>query len=233
MQFKIGLENNFEGRSLAWVLEHPGCFAYGSDGEAALAATPETIRAYADWIAQHEPEPWLKPVPIELQLEETWQVYSINEEYERVEEGYEVSAWFLHDWKPLTEEEIERGLKLLTWTRADLLASVADLSRERFERQYPGERWNIRGILRHVGRAEWWYLDRLGLAFAWEQLPEDPFECLELVRQHFVHALPELAGLCKVVGVEGEFWSPRKMLRRAVWHERDHIEHIQKLLSIG
>ena len=35
----------------------------------------------------------------------------------------------------------------------------------------------------------------------------------------------------KVVGLEGELWSPRKMLRRAAWHERDHTEHIRKLLG--
>ena len=32
MQIRVGLENNIEGRSLAWVLDHPGCFAYGKDG---------------------------------------------------------------------------------------------------------------------------------------------------------------------------------------------------------
>jgi hypothetical protein len=32
------------------------------------------------------------------------------------------------------------------------------------------------------------------------------------------------------MGTDGEFWSPRKLLRRAVWHERDHTEHIRKLL---
>ena len=32
--------------------------------------------------------------------------------------------------------------------------------------------------------------------------------------------------------VEGEFWSPRKLLRRAVWHERDHTVHIRKLRPI-
>ena len=36
----MGVENNIEGRSLAWALEHPGCFAYGPDGEAALEALP-------------------------------------------------------------------------------------------------------------------------------------------------------------------------------------------------
>ena len=29
MIFRIGLENNIEGRSLAWVLGHPGCFSVG------------------------------------------------------------------------------------------------------------------------------------------------------------------------------------------------------------
>jgi hypothetical protein len=43
----------FEGRSLAWVLGHPGCFAYGADGDQALAGVPATIQAYGDWIAGH------------------------------------------------------------------------------------------------------------------------------------------------------------------------------------
>jgi hypothetical protein len=42
--------------------------------------------------------------------------------------------------------------------------------------------------------------------------------------------LPGLEGKHQVVGVDGEFWSPRKILRRALWHERDHTEHIKKLL---
>jgi hypothetical protein len=35
-----------------------------------------------------------------------------------------------------------------------------------------------------------------------------------------------------VVGLEGEFWSPRKLLRRAVWHERDHSQHIRQLCAL-
>ena len=30
--------------------------------------------------------------------------------------------------------------------------------------------------------------------------------------------------------MDGEIWSPRKLLRRALWHELDHIGHIYKLL---
>ena len=50
------------------------------------------------------------------------------------------------------------------------------------------------------------------------------------MRAHLVEVLPTLVGSRQVIGVEGEFWSPRKLLRRAVWHELDHVEHISKLV---
>jgi hypothetical protein len=50
------------------------------------------------------------------------------------------------------------------------------------------------------------------------------------VRSNLEYILPGLAGSTLVVGMSGEFWSPRKVLRRAVWHELDHIAHIRKLL---
>ena len=233
MLFRVGIENNYEGRSLAWALNHPGCFAYGASGDQARQNLPAAIQGYIDWIAERDPQPWLTAGTYEIQVEETWEVFQIDEDFELVEEGYEVNAWFRHDWKPLAEEEIERGLKMLHWSREDLLATVKDLKPEDFERRIAGERWDIAGILKHVGGAEWWYLDRLDLAFPREEVPEDPFERLERVRAHLVKTLPDLVGSRRVLGVDGEFWSPRKMLRRALWHERDHTEHIRKILQIG
>ena len=165
MLIRTGVENNMDGHSLAWALEHPGCFANGADGEAALAALPAAWRLYTAWIGAHTAKSWLPDEPAEIRLEETWEGYTINEQFERAEDGYDVDAWFLHDWKPLTQPEIERGLLILSWCRADLLAVVAGLSNEKLEHAYPGERWSITGILKHIGGAEWWYLDRLGLAF--------------------------------------------------------------------
>ena len=97
------------------------------------------------------------------------------------------------------------------------------------DQQFPGERWTIRGILDHIGKAEFWYLDRLDLARSQDELPSEPGERLNMVRQQLLTTLPKLAGSSQVVGVDGEFWSPRKLLRRAVWHERDHTAHIRKL----
>jgi hypothetical protein len=231
--FHIGLENNTEGRSQAWVLGHPGCFAYGVDGSEALRAIPKAIQDYRQWINEHTSESWLTGDDNEqgeYHLEETWECYSINSDYELVQEGYEVNAWFRNDWIPLSTEEIRRGLLLLSWGREELLKVVGNLSSEILDRTYPKERWSIAGILKHIGGAEWWYLDRLGLAFPRSDVPEDPFPRLEKVRSYLVEKLPGLAGSTIVVGIDGEFWSPRKLLRRAIWHEYDHIAHIRKLL---
>jgi hypothetical protein len=230
MLCRIGMENNVEGRSLAWVLGHPGCFAYGEDSATALDAVPAATQDYIAWIGAHIDRNWIEPGKIEVRLEESWNVYSINENYERAEDGYEVNAWFQHDWKPLTGVDVTRGLQLLMLSRMELMHIVKDLSPDQLEEQRPGERWSIAGILGHVGGAEWWYLDRLGLAFPREQVPDDPFERLPLIRNHLLKTLPSLVDSRQVMGTDGEFWSPRKLLRRAVWHERDHTEHIRKLL---
>jgi len=231
--FRVGLENGAEGRSQAWVLGHPGCFAYGTDGSAALEAIPQAIQNYHKWILEWTEESWL-PEPDDgqslFQLEETWECYSINDDYELVQDGYEVNAWFRHDWLLLSEEDIRRGLLLLGWGRDELLNLAGYLDAETLDRTYPKERWSIAGILKHIGGAEWWYLDRLGLAFPRQEVPEDPYQRLEKVRSKLVEVLPGLAGSAQVIGISGEFWSPRKLLRRAVWHEVDHIAHIRKLL---
>lgn len=234
MQIKIGLENGYEGRSLAWALDHPGCFAYGSDGPAAVVNMAAAFLLYKGWIGQHTSDSWLADVQdVHVRLVETWEVYEIDADFETVPLGdIRINAWFRHDWKPLTRLEVKRGLQVLAFSRADLLKKYQNLSDEILDRTYPGERWSIRGILRHIATAEFWYLDRLGLSgMNRRDLPEDVFESLEIVRRRAMEALSAAEGSKQVVGVSGEFWSPRKVLRRIAWHELDHNEHIQKLLE--
>lgn len=232
MLIHVGIENNIEGRSMAWALDYPGCFAYGRDENEALAALPDAIFDHFAWLDSRRGDDnlWQNgPGHLELNIEDRWDVYIIDENYEFAAEGYEVNAWFRRDWKPLTSQEIQEGLRILAWGREDLLAMVQGLTPEQMEHKFPGERWDITGILRHIGGAEWWYLDRLGLAFPQDELPRQAFERLAKTRVHLEQVLPSLAGVVQVLGVDGEFWSPRKLLRRAAWHEKDHIQHISSL----
>jgi uncharacterized damage-inducible protein DinB len=236
MKILIGLENNIEGRSLAWALELPGCFAYGPDGPGAIIAMGQAVPAYAAWIAMHTEAPWFNPPNIDIRLVETFQDFFVDEALNRFEEDSpgvkRVNAWFFHDWKPLTAEEVERALQMLSWSRTDLLALTAGLTSAQLDQPRPGERWSIRGILGHVANAEWRYLDRLNLAeCAREQLPADVHERLSTQRARLEAVLPSLVGVEQVIGRQGELWSPRKLVRRALWHEIDHIRHILGLLA--
>lgn len=236
MHLLAGLENNIEGRSMAWALEHPGCFAYGKDGTEALVNLPGAFLAYKKWIERHADHPWLSGTEsLDVRLSEVWEVYYIDEDYNVIESGpYSVNAWFRHDWKPLTRLEVQRGLIILSYSRADLLELLRDLTDEILDRQYPGERWSIRGVVEHIANAELWYQNRLGLAKQTRrELPKDIFQRLSVVRETTQEVLPQLEGVVKVLGVDGEIWSPRKMLRRSAWHERDHIDHIRKLLALA
>ncbi len=232
MHIRIGLENGDENRSVAWALDFPGCFAYGADSSEALVRVVPAYLAYRSWIRHHGGLPGLpEDRELDLKLVESWNVYWIDEDFEKGPgKPYAVNAWFHEDWKPLTRAEGRRAAALLQWAREDLLAALAGLTAAELDAERPGERWSIRGIARHVANAEWWYLERLGLAGVERAaLPEDVLERLAVVRARLLHVLPDLEGLDLVVGRNGEFWSPRKLIRRALWHERDHTDHILML----
>ena len=129
MIIRIGLENGIEGRSQAWALDFPGCFAYGEDGPTALLQVPEALLRHEAWMAGHTSQSWVTLGDFDIRLVETWQVYYINEAYEEACDGYEVNAWFRDDWRPLAGLEIQHGLDMLSWSRADLLQCASDLIR--------------------------------------------------------------------------------------------------------
>lgn len=235
MRIRIAIEDGSENRAQAWALDYPGCFSYGTDSSEAILTFPMALISYADWVKQHAgAESWMPALGnFDIQLVDTWKVYTINDQFDLADEGYEVNAWFRDDWKPLTDIDVEHGLQILAWSRADLLATIQGMSPAQLEADHAGERWSIAGVLKHVAGAEWWYLDRLGkAAIQRADLKKDPLDRLSQIRPLLVDALTSLVGSAMVVGVDGEFWSPRKLLRRAVWHELDHIQHIQKIINM-
>ena len=118
MIFRVGIENNNDGRTIAWALEHPGCFAYGANASAACLNLETAIQKYATWILRNQTNSWLNFDEVEIIPEETWDVYSINENLDKVETGgYYVESFFRYDWKPLKREEVEHGIDMLHWTR--------------------------------------------------------------------------------------------------------------------
>jgi len=232
MQIRIGLENNVEGRSLAWVLDYPGCFEYGADEAEALIRLPRAMIEYEKWIKDHTSEPWVDFTNMDMRVVERFETFRMGEDYQPAPagEGYEINAWFLDDWHPLTDEEIDHALDIFKWQREELLAGLTTLDPEILEKEYPGQRWSILGIAKHIANAELWYLSRLDLtSLAYKDLKPEPKARLKQTSEQIMQIFPKFTGEVRVEGIEGEFWSFRKIVRRTLWHQRDHIEHIKEL----
>jgi uncharacterized damage-inducible protein DinB len=215
MLYHLNLES-MEDRWIAYVSELPGCYVSDLDQTVALAKAPYAVADYWGWLRAHGEA--VPDEPIQTRVDEIHRAWNS-------EPDYEVNAFFAADRSPLAPDEITHALRLFEWSRADLLTAVEALSPADLAREVE-DGWSIRRILLHVGGAEWWYLDRLGLAFPEAEVPEEPSARLDKVRAHFRGVLPTLARDERLTEPDHECWSPRKMLRRALWHERDHTDHI-------
>ena len=219
MRYAICLEE-IEGRWIAHAPSLPGCFASAGERRAVEVSVPQAIRDYFAWRRAHGDDSAPSEPAIEIEIEEI-----VREWAHPAEPDYLVNAFFASDAPPLTSEDIAQALRLLEWSRADLWASIDRLSSDVLKQPVEGE-WSIGGILNHMSRAEWWYLDRLELAPPSDKEPGEWRGRLEMARARLREVLPRLEGVARIELRIGEVWSPRKMLRRAIWHERDHTQHI-------
>lgn len=228
LQVRLGLERGNESRTLAWALDFPGAFAYGKDDAEALEKMPEALANYKTWQWHHDGEKWENAARIELQVVETFDTFITAD-------GNTIYAFFEDDRRPLQTIEIVQALKMHTWQRQELLEGVRSLSSEIMTRMLPGQRWNINGILNHIGRTEIYCLESMELPIhsAEFSLVHNPFRILELSFELIQNLLPKLEGDAAVRDQGGELWSARKLLRRLLWHQRDHIDHIQQILEIA
>jgi hypothetical protein len=85
--------------------------------------------------------------------------------------------------------------------------------------------WSIREILNHVANSDWWYEQRL------QDWPQDTFARLAATRAHLIGRLRHLtdAERSRVTIHYGEDWTGRKVIRRALEHEREHLAQIREI----
>ncbi len=230
MHIRIGLDKGYENKVLAYALDYPGCFASGEDDAEALLTILHALLKYEVWIKDHTDNPWVDFTEISLVVVDVWNTYVIEDDLLPELSGIEVNAFFKDDWRPLSLDETEKAKNTFTWQREELYAGISTLSEEVLARQYEDQRWNILGIMKHIANAENWYLSRLGnSSIPKNLLPESPIGRLELIQEKINTAFASFVDNPQVMGLDGEFWSCRKIIRRILWHQRDHIEHIKQL----
>lgn len=202
----VGIEDIEPGHWVAWVLPVPGCYGSGTTEEEALAGVPDAWRAETG-----------RDAPGPLRVVERWRGVPAADD-----PGFIVNATFADDRRPLETGEIEAGITRIIENHRQFqkLLTRCDLTGE------------IGGIVRHLATAEQWYLGNIDLVRDGER-PDDPMERFTWIRAFSLRALPKLAGCDILTDSGGEGWTPRKLVGRTIWHERDHTQQIARILRMS
>ena len=224
------------GGTGAFVPDCPGCWVFGSTPESALNKVRAAVVEWIEWLRGHGEQPSIEADEIDVIEGEILRVT-----YNPVEAG-KPEPLFWSEVLPINYEDIERTIRLMGYSRSDLLKLVSNLDGDVLDWQPPRKPRTIRNCLRHIGIVEWWYVTRLGIDLP-EEFPEDVFELLCSTREVAIHNLQNIpeekwSGVFqprKHVDPEAtvcNLWTARKMLRRFVDHERLHTRYIEKVLNM-
>jgi len=209
---RVGLEEGAGGGVMAHALNVPGCCAVGPTPEAAVDAFQ---RALMEWLrflaASGEPVP-----PAEAELEIAVDEWVSTDA--RVLAG-ETEALFADDLRALEQDEAERGVQRLGGVRGRLLAHVRRRPDALLDAETSGG-MTARQVLEELARAQWWMLSRLG-STPMAEIPETTLARLDTALALVVDRLTALPDDARGRSLEldGEEWTPRKVLRRLLWLE--------------
>jgi predicted RNase H-like HicB family nuclease/uncharacterized damage-inducible protein DinB len=194
---------------VAHVPALPGASARGQNIEEAKENIRKAVEAYLRLLRDVG-----EPVPRASE--------GIQLEFEEVD-----STTFLTDYDTLRPNEMETLFRWMAVSRQELMDLVKDLPEEALDWTPDDDTRSIREILCHIAEADLWYTDRL------RQWPEAPLFRLAAARGVALERLRALteSERASVTLHENEEWTPRKIVRRMLEHEREHITQIQKLLA--
>jgi len=229
MYFQIAVEDMEPDHWVAWNLDLLGCYSAARTSTEAIAQATRSISRYFAWISEHDHSIMIPEEPLETEVVETFLSFPSQRD-----PSYIVNAFFEDDRRPLTCWDVVITQKLLDWSRESLLKIVQGLDEQRLNQPIPGEvRGSIAGILEHVAGAENWYFSQLSLCLERTTLLENLLARLAQVRTNTKEQFWKLIGERQITENYDERWSARKILRRTLWHERDHTQQIEQLLKEG
>jgi predicted RNase H-like HicB family nuclease len=212
---------DIDSRHIIHALDLPGCYADGITEAEALERFPAAWASYADWLAargEMTPER-----PERFAIAERFASYVLAD-------GYEVNALFAPEQRPPSRKFIAHCMRLLDHSRADLLAAWEAIPPARQDVALTDGERTPRQTIDHVARAEWWYLSHIAdpsegpLTDHPSGSPAKLAAVRTMLMDWLSTASVEELGVMSLVYEEE--WSVRKVLRRALWHERTHTDDL-------
>jgi uncharacterized damage-inducible protein DinB/predicted RNase H-like HicB family nuclease len=236
-KYKIYLEVDRKGWCMAHVEGLPGCFVWDKTTTKTLRRLPDAIKDFLSFLRKHGERNLKIPKKVKSEIVETKKgtcpVWSGSK-----------AALFSCDLIPPSNDFIRKCLRWMRYNRVELLSEVGKLSQEVLDWKPDKKTRSIRETLNHIANAEWWYLSRLKDFKELYKLPEysteETFERLKRIRELAVHLLKTLSPTDrkrinipkKYARYKDEKWTAGKVLRRFLEHEREHIDTIEKTLTL-
>jgi len=236
------LETGQDGGALLYSVNPPGLAGWGASVETAMAAAADrgweelaamAIAADRRWADLRRTIGATGPGP----------EFVIREAVQRrgaVANGM-TTATFQADLTPLDRAAVQAALALLERSRARLL-SIRGILLEQPDsgqaalafRSLP-RRKTIAEQLKHIAAAERWYIGKISPGLPPLPATRDIWQRLETVRGLVVARLAALDGpaLNAATKINGERWTPRKVLRRLMYHEQFHLDTLRRDLSLA
>jgi predicted RNase H-like HicB family nuclease len=208
----------------------PGCWVFGRTPERALSKVKIAVADWFDWLEEHGEHVSEGMKNFEVEVAELLRV-----DYNPVKAG-KPEPLFWSEVPRVTRKDVLRTLRLMRYSREDLIKAVSKLSRNCLNWEPPGEPRTIEDCLRHIAYVEPWYVSRLGSDLKWKH-QRDVFKMLDSTREavtDYLKRFPrekmkgifqptrDLSPVCNL-------WTARKVLRRLVDHERLHTKYVEKI----
>jgi predicted RNase H-like HicB family nuclease/uncharacterized damage-inducible protein DinB len=203
------------GDGTYWLAHVPvlrGCIASGTSRDEAIVNARRAFRAYLELLDARgvSIDHWKDLDP------ETFEVRDLPPDRVVPE-----------DIGTMEEHELRDFLHQFEASRAALISVVREISPEDIERKPTETMWSVREALEHVMLTEASLLSRL------EKWPADPFNTLQAVHrmafQRFTIMEPADTALDHMV--MGRRWTTRKVMRRMLEHEFEHLGHIKEIVA--
>lgn len=199
-----------EGGYLAHVPELPGCVARGKTKEQVITSIRATIDAYLTLRRKRGHGALPGDESVELDIVETEEMT------------------FPPDCAPLDEQDLTELCEQAALSRQALIEFLKTVPAQALTWQPDRESWQLGNIVAHIASADLWYASRLqegGLpTLLWR---------LDLGRSVLLRCLQELPSNMRgrVTTHNGETWTPRKVARRMLEHEQEHLDNLRELVA--
>jgi predicted RNase H-like HicB family nuclease len=221
------------GGAMAHVAELPGCFAVGSSAPLAVAGAPKAIAGFLAWLKAHR-EPLVPEAIVSRPTMNDLSVAEVRRGGAPLKAGSR-AALFDFDTVAWDDYKLERTLRWLSYSRADLLGKIEGFTEQELKARLVAPDRSLWATLWHVANAEFGYIDQAagpleGVESVTESDPSDVLERLAAVREILLrraHSVPpeKRAEVVQPIWTDkpGESWTLPKSLRRALEHELEHL----------